>query len=346
MFSDYPNDQPAAARKKLQRALKKCGEECSREVRAELYRDLGVVYLGLSKPAQARRAFAKALELDPSGRLDPDLATPEVSKAFSEAADSGASSEDDAEEADDDVSEDEEAEADEEEEGDADDDDEDDEDDEEEDDSDDDGIARNWLSLSVQQDWLVYDRTRPVCGSAQYTCFAGANEYTGAIWPVYGNQVSGGLALATTRVLVGYERLIGGHFALGARAGFAFRGGPSLRGAEFLPAHAELRMAYYFGSDPFAEPGVRPYLAVGGGLAEVRGRVDVDYYEDSKAYNQAHKQTLDAWRKTGRGFIAPTLGAQFAFTRSFALTLEVRLLAMLGTSGYAPAASVGFSQGL
>jgi hypothetical protein len=81
-------------------------------------------------------------------------------------------------------------------------------------------------------------------------------------------------------------------------------------------------------------------------MAEVRSRVDVDFYEDAAAYYEARKQTLDAWRTAGRGFVAPTFGTQFAFSRTFALTVELRWMFLLGTPGSAPAASVGFAQGL
>jgi hypothetical protein len=326
MSGDFANSDYAAARKKLQRALKRCGKRgCSREVRGKLYRNLGVVYWILGKKKQARGAFEKALKLDPSVRLEPDWETPALSAAFQRAGGEAAEPEPESEAG----------------EG------------ESEDSSSSEHRrrkrvgSRSWLSLSVQQDWLFMGETHPVCGSAEYTCFAGDTEYTGPIWPAYGNRVSGGLTLATTRVLLGFEQVLGDNFALGLRLGLAFRGGPSLRGGEkFLPVHAELRAAYYIGNAPFAKSGVRPYLALGGGLGELRGRINIDFYRDAEAYNRAQKQTLDAWRRTGPAFVAPTVGAQFAFSRTFALTLELRWMVLLGVSGSAPAASIGFAQGL
>jgi len=335
MSRDYANNDYDRARSKLRRALKRCGKRrCSPEVRSTIYRNLGVVYLAQGKTRSARSAFKRAVDLDSSGRLDSAVSTPEVNAEFKraggavdEAAEEGSGEAQTSEEGATDYVDSVEAMS-------------------PRDPASKDPRPRSWLSLSVQQDTLLYDRTQPVCGRPEYTCFSGANEYKGSIWPQYGNRVSGGLALATTRVLLGFDQLIGRNFQIGVRAGFAFRGGPVLRGGEkFLPAHAELRLAYYFGSDPFLDSGVRPYLAVGGGIAEVRSRLEIDYYPDAAAYNQARKATLDAWRTSGRGFVAPSFGTQFAFARGSALNLELRWMFMLGASGHAPAVSLGFAQG-
>lgn len=331
MSDDYANGRYLTARKKLERAIRKCGKRrCSRSVASEAYRYLGLVEFELGRKQRARDAFERAVELDPSGRLDPNWATPAVLAAFERA---GGTIDDDQADYEEDDAEYEDSEHDESA-----------EDESEEADS---AGSRSWLSLSAQQDWWLYGETRPVCGGPGYTCFDRDGEYTGPIWPGYGNKVSGGLGLATTRVLLGFEQVLGDHVALGVRFGFAFRGGPTLRGGEdFLPFHAEARLAYYFGSAPFADAGVRPYLALGGGLGEVRSRIDVDYYKDATAYNEARKETLEAWRSGGRAFLAPTFGGQFAFSPTFALTAELRWMAMVGGSGSAPAASLGLALGL
>jgi tetratricopeptide (TPR) repeat protein len=354
MSSDYADERYTAARKKLQQALKRCGKQrCAPDVRSVLYRHLGVVYFALRNKRQARDAFEKALDLDPSGRLDRDLATPELSVAFRRAG--GEIEEPERQRANTKASESEESESEESESEESESEESESEDSQDqraetashEDTAGKDAGSRSFLALNLQQDWLVYDDASSVCGSSEYTCFAEGTEYTGPIWSGYGNRVSGGLALATTRVLLGFDQLLGDNVQLGARLGYAFRGGPATRdGSAFLPAHAELRIAYYFGNQPFQQRGIRPYLALGGGLAEVRSRVDVDFYEDVTAYNRAQKQTLDAWRTTGRTFIAPTIGTQFAFSRSLALSLELRWMVLRGGNGSAPAASIGVVQGL
>ncbi|HET9930343.1 MAG TPA: tetratricopeptide repeat protein [Polyangiaceae bacterium] len=330
MSDDYAAKRYSAARKKLASALKKCGKKsCSRQVRAELQRDLGLVYFALGKKRLARRSFQKAIELDPNGYLEPELADDEASEAYRALGGHVG----DAERVPEIEGEDEEGES-----------------------AADEapppphdarGPKHGWFSLTMQQDLLLHSETRPVCGSNEYACFSGGNEYAGPIWPAYGNRIEGGLAFATRRVLVGFDWLFGKNFQLGARFGVAFGGGPTAgKTSKFTPAHGELRVAYYFGRNPFASAGVRPYFALGGGMAEVQSKLAVDFYRDAAAYNQMRQDTVDAWRTSGRGFVAPTLGTQFAFSRNTAIALELRMMVMLGTTGLAPAGSVGFVQGL
>ncbi|MGC4088349.1 MAG: hypothetical protein QM756_10700 [Polyangiaceae bacterium] len=85
---------------------------------------------------------------------------------------------------------------------------------------------------------------------------------------------------------------------------------------------------------------MRPYAGLGAGVAEVDGHIAVDYFDGGKA------GVLDAWRKTGRMFMAANLGAQFAFGSASAVSAELRTMLMLGTSAFAPAVSLGYSHGL
>ncbi len=329
MSDEYAAKRYSAARKKLAAALKKCGrKQCSRQVRAELHRDLGLVYFAQGKKRLGRQAFEKAIGLDANGYLEPELANDEASEAYRELGGQVGDAERVPELTDDDSDgESESVEVPREHSS--------------------RGPKRGWFSLTLQQDLLLHNETQPVCGSAEYACFSGGNEYAGPIWPSYGNRIEGGLAFATRRVLVGFDWLFGNNFQLGARFGVAFGGGPTAgKTSKFTPAHGELRIAYYFGRNPFGSAGVRPYLALGGGMAEVQSRIAVDFYRDAAAYNQMKQETLDAWRTSGRGFFAPTLGTQFAFSRNTAIALELRMMVMLGTTALAPAGSIGFVQGL
>jgi hypothetical protein len=329
MFRDYPKQRYTTARKKLQRALEQCGRSCSKQTLAELHRDLGVIYFAQGRERQGRQELKRALELDPKGRLEPELATSEVSAAFRELGGELAVDEPERDHEPDSVEETdtrEQATA-KPEVGEA-------------------GATRNWLSLSVQQDWLFHDNTRPACGSARYACFDGTTPYAGAIWPEYGNKVDSGVALGTTRLLLGFDHVFGDNLALGVRLGFALGGGPTLpKGSKFLPLHAELRASYFFGRSPFEGQSLRPYLALGGGLADVRGKVRVDFWQDATAYNAGRQTAVDAWRAAGRTFVAPTLGLQIALGKRAALSLEGRALVLFGQSGWAPALGAGFAQG-
>lgn len=330
MAEDFAAKRYTAARKKLASAVKKCGRKaCSREVRAELQRDLGLVYFAQRKKRLGRQAFEKAIGLDDAGSLDAEYASDEASQAYRElggrVGDAEREPDVDGDDADDEP---ERSRAPGKERSSG-------------------GAKRGWFSLSLQQDLLMHSDVRPVCGGADYACFSGGNEYAGPVFPGSGNRIESGLALATRRVLVGFDWLFGKNFQLGARFGVAFGGGPTAgKTNKFTPAHGEIRVAYFIGENPFVRAGVRPYFAVAGGMAEVRSKLAVDIYRDEAAYNQRRVETLDAWRTSGLGFIAPTLGSQFAFSRNTAISLELRVMVMLGTPGLAPAGSIGFVQGL
>lgn len=329
MSEDFAAKRYSAARKKLAAAVKKCGRKsCSREVRAELQRDLGLVYFAQGRKRFGRRAFEKAIGLDDAGALDPEYATDEASEAYRELGGRVGESDRESEDAGDEDAESEPSPKSRKERSSG-------------------AAKRGWFSLGFQQDLLLHSDVHPVCGSADYACFSGGNEYRGPVWPNNGNRIEGGFAFATRRVLVGFDWLFGKNFQLGARVGVAFSGGPTVgKTNKFMPAHGELRVAYFIGENPLARAGVRPYFALGGGMAEVRSKLEVDLYRDEAAYTKRQAERVDAWRTSGRGFVAPSFGSQFAFSRNTAIALELRLMVMLGTPGLAPAGTIAFVQGL
>ncbi|WP_437969523.1 hypothetical protein WMF04_09570 [Sorangium sp. So ce260] len=87
MGVDYLETRFDVAERKLRAAIDACGaSDCSPAVKARLFVALGsVLALGRRELGGARDAFADALRIDPSAKLNPDLATPEVSTAFEEA---------------------------------------------------------------------------------------------------------------------------------------------------------------------------------------------------------------------------------------------------------------------
>lgn len=333
MQGDYLGTDFKAAEQKLQKALKACGKKgCSAAVRAELHLDLAIVYLaGLKKKDKGKKEMQAALAADAGVQLDPDFTTPEVEKAFVAAG--GIKPEPPASPP--------EAEPDEqdapppkpvaEESTDA-------------------GQVKNWLSAAFQLDFLAYSQTSDVCsGADQYQCFLQGQSYTGPIYAGSGNQLQGGIGVATKRVLVGYERLLGDNVTLGARLGFAFGGSPKATtgsGSAFLPLHAELRGSYWFGNTPFASGGLRGYAGLAGGVAEVDGHVTVEYYADAVGYQQNAKGKLDAWRKTGNAFAGAHVGLAYGMGSQQQLLLELRLLQMLGAGATGGALSLGYGFGL
>jgi hypothetical protein len=209
---------------------------------------------------------------------------------------------------------------------------------------------KNWLSLAVQQDLLVFSGNTATCAgppASDYTCFDPSGNYYGGIpYAKSGDAVRGGLGLATTRVLAGYDRAIG-NFTVGAKVGFAFRGGPQAPGGRsFVPLHGEARAAYWFGSEPFARKGVRPYVVIGGGVAQVDGKLDVVIYNNANDYQSDTRTHLDAWKKAGTGFVTGGVGLLVPVTARMGPFFEFKYMQLFGASAPVLSLQLGYAFGL
>lgn len=261
-------------------------------------------------------------------------------------------------------------------------------------------VIRNWFGLTGQMDLAIVSGT-DVCGrdsqnNKGYACFtqesppqedvnsnkrvaAGTHYHGNPIAKNNGNAIKGGLALSTIRILVNYDRVIGENFTLGLHAGWAFRGGPKPDGGRaFLPLHAEARGGYWFGNSPFSKKGVRGFVFVGGGMAQVDAKVpvavtengdesecpssksDPDYTKnycvtDGTSYtydiegmeSQTHPKTqkLDAWRKAGQGVAVIGGGLMYAFTPHVGVVLEAKANFFLPTFNFVISPTLGMRFG-
>jgi hypothetical protein len=339
MQTDYAETNFKKSEQKLKKAIGQCGaSNCSNKLVGELHRDLATVYIaGLKQSSKGKTELKHALKADPDLQLNDDFATPELRKLFKELG--GHEPKDDVEE--EPVKEkakekDESCDSEggtclEEEEP-------------EKKDSGPDKGSKNWLSLNFQQDLLLFSEQNNVCGSGtspdakNYSCFQNGAPFNGTVSPGAGNHVSGGIGRATMRLTLGFDRLLTSNISLGLRLGYAFGGRPP--GADkFSPLHLELRANYWFGGAPFESSGVRPYLSLSGGLAEVDGKVSVEYYEDTT------KKSVDAWRKTGKGFAGLGFGVMIPFAGDNGIVPELRAMQMFGASGTVFAASIGYARG-
>jgi hypothetical protein len=254
-------------------------------------------------------------------------------------------------------------------------------------------FKKNWLGLHFAQD-LAFVGGTDVCSKASqanngYACYdtgSTTSAYNGDPFP--GANINGGTVVATRRILVSFDRAIGRNLTLGLRAGFAFSGGPpagkndTSAGTAFLPAHVEARLAYWFGQSPLGKKGLRPYVHVGGGLAQVDAKVKVPVNDcssgalgtdDGKTENpeydcsqgktnsslkipsgatynpadpaQVPTRELDAWKKLGQGFITAGGGVMYAFKENFGAQLNVNLMVMLPSSGFVIEPSLGVVYG-
>lgn len=204
---------------------------------------------------------------------------------------------------------------------------------------------KNWITLSFAPDISIISGTN-VCRTdvqqtEHYVCVReNGTRYVGTPAANNANNINTGLALSTMRLMLAYDRVIIDNLTLGARFGFAFNGSGSDGGASFNPLHAEARVGYWPGTGQWSIAGVRPYLMISGGLAQVDTKVTVNIAEDSAACGKVTDgrctkassdgvfepatQSVTTYKQAGLGFAALSFGVHFAPTPMVALYLAVR----------------------
>lgn len=238
---------------------------------------------------------------------------------------------------------------------------------------------KNWFGLHLAAD-IGFISGSNVCSSTntEFDCFASESPYPSVLPPnvaepdgelgeAYpGTGIGSGAAPGTFRALVSYSHAFTDNVTAGARVGYAFGGGPkTIDGRSFLPIHAEGRVAYWLRGLSVA--GVRPYLHVGGGVAQVdikKGDVTVrdcstldnrnaflDCVYARNAYDSANEfelpeKTLDAYRKLGNGFFTTGGGVLFGLGEATALELNLNAMLMLPSTGFVIQPSAGIVFGM
>jgi hypothetical protein len=188
-------------------------------------------------------------------------------------------------------------------------------------------LKRNLLSFNVQADLSILSGESDVCAvnhANRFYCVAiDGYEYAGIPDTAAGSgdTIKGGFGVASFRPMVGFDRVLGDNFTLGARLGYGFRlqsGGPK----DYFPAHLEGRFAYFLGRAPFQKTRVRPFAALLVGATEFDTKVDVpvietdpiatDYPKTNNhgAYRDAggQGQTLTVWRRSRTAFAGLAVG--------------------------------------
>jgi len=102
-----------------------------------------------------------------------------------------------------------------------------------------------------------------------------------------------------------------------------------------------VRAAYWLGTKPLSQKGIRPYLVAAGGLAQVDATVVVIVDEAT-----GDPLRLAAWRKTGQMFVAGGAGLVYALKANSGILLELKVQEMFGTPGTAMTLSGGYTFGL
>ena len=184
--------------------------------------------------------------------------------------------------------------------------------------------------------------------------------------PYPGTGIALGSIVATTRVMLSYDRAFIRNLSGGVRLGYAFRGGPpSVTGTKFLPIHAEARFTYWFVRPPFSDGFFKPYAHMGGGLAQVDAKKELlgiydcstiddttrffrcingDEGYDPTADNQVRQVDVDAWKKAGQGFVTAGLGTILSFG-SVGVQINVNGMYMLPSSAPVIQPSLGMVLG-
>ena len=262
------------------------------------------------------------------------------------------------------------------------------------------GKFRRWkVGIHFAPDLWITSATKNVCGAdstlkGTYTCYqAGQNTINTApdgpdsqqIRPLgisegggFAGNVNSGIAMATIRALLSVDYALSPNVTVGGRAGMAFRGGPpSIKykdGApeqttKFFPLHIEARAAYWFKA--LSMKGLHPYIHIGGGMAQVDGKVTVpafrhavtdqgcvqnpgpttpqpqgcvqispgQYRKEGTVY---YAVKYDAWRKMGQGFGTLGGGVLFPLGDTGGVQVNLNIMFMLPSSGTVLEPSLGY----
>jgi hypothetical protein len=183
------------------------------------------------------------------------------------------------------------------------------------------------------------------------SCFRAGDQYrdpnpTLIGTPGTGGEVSGGFGLATTRLLLGYDRLLTDNISAGARLGYAIGGGPAEpEGANFLPFHAEVRGNYWFGTQPFERQGIRSFVNLAAGLAQVDSSVTAQVIDQQVGTTNIQRSRVTVWKKTGTIFGALGIGGMYPLTENTGIVAELRAMILLPSSGTTIALQAGYAYG-
>ena len=241
-------------------------------------------------------------------------------------------------------------------------------------------FKKSWLGFHFAYDFALVGGD-DVCSldsqqNKGFACFYADTEevYRFDPNPDFANNISSGISPATFRLLLSFDQVFGENVTAGARLGYAFGGGPPAgvkkEVVKFFPFHAELRISYWFGDRPFSNEGLRPFIGVGGGAAQVDAKLplkvadcagtpsspsdpgattpqDQSFYQACSTGSQNGVELeLDAYKKLGKTFVGVHGGIVYALSPDSGIQLNVNVMQMLPTSGQVFEPSLGYVQGI
>jgi hypothetical protein len=226
--------------------------------------------------------------------------------------------------------------------------------------------AKNVVGLHFGADWM------PVSSEGACTTDSQSNESFSCVdptgKPISGadlnprvtGKIGGGFVLGTMRVMASYERILGPVSAEG-RLGFAFRGGKP----DFLPVHFEVRLKYWLlGEKAFTKPGFRPWVHLGGGIAQYDATVKPSVFDCSKAVDRteclnyenvygprderpdgSRVYPADASKQLGLAFVTVGGGVMYAVAKNHGVVLNLNLTIPFVSTGFVLSPSLGYAMG-
>jgi hypothetical protein len=208
--------------------------------------------------------------------------------------------------------------------------------------------------VELVQDLSLINTAQRVCSddpsNGDYDCYdSNGDRFTGSAHPSFGNEVNGGLAPSTTRLLATVQYVLDHRYGIQVRAGVVMGGAARDSG----PYHLEIGGRYWFGEDFNS---TRGFIGAGLGYASYDSSVEVTVVDCSDssdpdaclasgAGGDGRHETLTAVRRYGRGFASVSGGVLLMLGRHQGLLLQTALMGTLTGGGIVIEPSIGYSRG-
>jgi hypothetical protein len=108
-------------------------------------------------------------------------------------------------------------------------------------------------------------------------------------------------------------------------------------------------VSYWFGKNPFSSTSIRPYVLLGGGLAQYDSKVKVQVYENPDPNDPSRVDgpfEAIAWKKAGTSFIQGGVGALVPFDFKSGIIAEIKLMQAFSATGFGANLALGYQMGL
>lgn len=236
---------------------------------------------------------------------------------------------------------------------------------------------QNWILFAAQIDNVWLPAITEACSStAASKCYYGDGVQRivgapapspgtlfaepGAVNASTGERVGAGdvaaNSIATSHLLLGFDRVFLRNLTGGMRFGLTVGGAPSGQPdgvKSFFPFYGEVGVGYWFGSDPFARKGIRPFMRLAVGMVHVQEKatttiIDMrqsDFDPNIIAPANGANPTLEVWRDAGTFFGSASLGAMYAIRPKHGPLVELKAMALFPDSATGVAAQIGYSIG-